>query len=160
MNRTSATPLIILGAVGVVGGFLGEVATVSGGRPSIIPPVTLAISLIAIAIVLIAISLPIRRATTGRTKRRIDPFRALRIAALAKASSLAGSLVFGASVGVLLFLLTRPIVPAVGSFWLVIASIVGSAALVAAALVAEWFCTVPKDDDDDAPGAPASSAHH
>lgn len=157
MKRTSATPLIILGAAGLVIGFLGEVATVSAGRPSVIPPLTLAISLIAIAIVLVAISLPIRRATTGRAHHRIEPFRAMRIAALAKASSLAGSLVLGGSVGVLLFLLTRPIVPAVGSFWLVIASIVGSAALVAAALVAEWFCTVPKDDDDDAPGATSRS---
>lgn len=158
MRRTSATPLIVLAAVGVVFGYLLEVATVSAGRASIIPPVTLAVSLVAIAIVLVALSWPIRRSTTGRATRRIDPFRAMRVAALAKASSHAGSLVAGAAIGILLFLLTRPIVPALGSFWLVIASIVGSVALVVAALVAEWFCTVPKDEDDDA--APGGAPSH
>ncbi|HXH34302.1 MAG TPA: DUF3180 domain-containing protein [Plantibacter sp.] len=158
MKRTSATPLIVLAAVGVVFGYLLEVATVSAGRASIIPPVTLAVFLVAIAIVLVALSWPIRRSTTGRATRRIDPFRAMRVAALAKASSHAGSLVAGAAIGILLFLLTRPIVPALGSFWLVIASIVGSVALVVAALVAEWFCTVPKDEDDDA--APGGAPSH
>lgn len=158
MKRTTATPLIVLAAVGVVFGYLLEVATVSAGRASIIPPVTLAVSLVAIAIVLVALSWPIRRSTTGRATRRIDPFRAMRVAALAKASSHAGSLVAGAAIGILLFLLTRPIVPALGSFWLVIASIVGSVALVVAALVAEWFCTVPKDEDDDA--APGGAPSH
>lgn len=158
MRRTSATPLTVLAAVGVVFGFLLEVASVSAGRASIIPPSTFTISLVAVAVVLIALSWPIRRSTTGRASRRIDPFRAMRVAALAKASSHAGSLVVGATVGILLFLLTRPILPALGSLWLVIASIVGSVALVVAALVAEWFCTVPKDDDDDA--APGGAPSH
>lgn len=158
MRRTTATPLIVLAGVGVVVGFLVEVASVSAGRASIIPPVTLTVSLVAVAIILIALSWPIRRSTTGHATRRIDPFRAMRVAALAKASSHAGALVAGATVGILLFLLTRPILPALGSLWLVIASIVGSVALVVAALVAEWFCTVPKDDDDDA--APGGAPSH
>ncbi|MGK9146068.1 DUF3180 domain-containing protein [Plantibacter flavus] len=158
MKRTTPTPLIVLAATGVVFGFLLEVASVSGGGASIIPPVTFSVSLVAIAIILIALAWPIRRSTTGRATKRIDPFRAMRVVALAKASSHAGALVAGATVGILLFVLTRPIMPALGSLWLVIASIVGSAALVVAALVAEWFCTVPKDEDDDA--APGGAPSH
>ena len=71
---------------------------------------------------------------------------------LAKASSIVGAAIGGAGLGLLLFLLTRPVAPSVGSMGTIIATAVCGALLVAAGLVAEQLCTIRKDDDDEHPG--------
>ena len=82
---------------------------------------------------------------------------------LSKASSIVGAFVGGIGVGLLLFLLTRPVPPSVGSSGAVVAAIVGAVVLVAAGVIAEQLCTIRKDDDDDQPGPPepdATPSHH
>ena len=79
------------------------------------------------------------------------PTRAVRVAMLAKASSVVGAVIAGLAAGMLVFLLTRPVAP-VGSTVAVIATLVGALVLLAAALVAEHLCTIRKDDDDERPG--------
>ena len=96
-------------------------------------------------------ALPIRRAITGRSSEPIDPFRAVRVAMLAKASSVVGAVLAGIATGLLVFLLTRPVAP-VGSTVAVIATLAGSLVLLVAALVAEHLCTIRKDDHDEHPG--------
>lgn len=150
MRRTRATTLIGLGLVGVVIGFLLEMWVVAGGLPVLVPPVSLPITLIAIAAVVLILAVPIRRAVLGRTKTRIDPFHATRVAVLAKASSLAGALLTGSGIGILAYELSRPVLPAVSSVWLAGAATFGAAVLLAAGLVAERMCTLPPPRDDDA----------
>jgi hypothetical protein len=133
MTRTRATPLIGLGVLGLVLGFLIEFGSEAMGAALII------------------------RAVTGRSKSRVDPFQALRVVALARASSRVGALLTGVTLGALLYFTTRPVLPGVGSMWLTIGSCVGAAILMAAGLLAEYLCTLPKDDDDDAPGATPAS---
>ncbi|MET4637720.1 DUF3180 domain-containing protein [Mycetocola sp. 2940] len=157
MNRTHPTPLIGLAALGFVAGFLLEYGLEAYGRPLVVPPLTMPFTLLVVAAVVISVSIPIRRAVTGKRRARIDPFQATRIVVLAKASSLVGALLTGASLGAVLYFTTRPVLPAIGSMWLAIASCVGAAVLMAAGLIAEHLCTLPKDEDDDAPGAPRSS---
>ena len=94
-----------------------------------------------------------RRSTRGG--RRIDPFRALRAATLARASSLLGAIMAGFGAGLLLFLSTRPVPAPVGSVVAMAALIVAAAMLVVTALIAEQFCTLPKDPDDRQPDASA-----
>lgn len=149
MTRTRATPIIGLAIVGLAIGYLIEYASAAGGRPLVIPPVTFSATLIAVAAIVVGFAIPIRRAVTGKAQRMIDPFRAMRVVVLAKACSLVGGLLIGVTVGALGFLLTRPVMPAVGSTWLTIAALAASAILLVAALVAEHLCTLPKDDDDD-----------
>ena len=156
MNRTHATPLIGLAALGFVAGFLLEYGAEALGRPLIIPPVTLPLTLVATAAVVVGFAVPIRRTVTGKRAKRIDPFQAMRVVVLAKACSLVGALLTGAGLGAVISFTTRPVLPAIGSMWLAIATCVGAAVLTAAGLIAEHLCTLPKDDDDDAPGAP----HH
>jgi len=139
-----------LGLVGVVIGFLLEMWVVAGGLPVLVPPVSLPITLIAIAAVVLILAVPIRRAVLGRTKTRIDPFHATRVAVLAKASSLAGALLTGSGIGILAYELSRPVLPAVSSVWLAGAATFGAAVLLAAGLVAERMCTLPPPSDDDA----------
>ncbi|WP_348788917.1 DUF3180 domain-containing protein [Leifsonia sp. NPDC080035] len=149
MNRTRPTSLIGLGVVGLVVGFLGELAASGMGAPVFIPPLTLPITLVAVAIIIVAFAVPIRRAVRGRSSRRVDPFQATRIVVLAKACSLSGSLLVGAGAGILAYLLTRDVLPAGNAVLLTALGLVGAVVLLVAGLVAESFCALPPDDDTD-----------
>lgn len=149
MRRTHATTLIGLGLAGVVIGFLLETGVVAAGLPVLVPPVSLPITLIAIAAIVIILAVPIRRAVLGHSKTRIDPFHATRVAVLAKASSLAGALLTGSGIGILAYELTRPVLPAADSIWLAVVATCGAAVLLAAGLVAEHMCTLPPPSDED-----------
>ncbi|GAA1978897.1 DUF3180 domain-containing protein [Microbacterium pumilum] len=152
MKRTGAGILLISAALGVAAGFLFDQVLTSTGRPTFTPAVTLPILLVLLGGIVIALAVPIRRATRGPKGAPVNPFRALRIAMLAKASSIVGAAIGGAGLGLLLFLLTRPVAPSVGSMGTIIATAVCGALLVAAGLVAEQLCTIRKDDDDEHPG--------
>jgi len=155
VKRTGARVLAAAGAIGIAAGFLVDQLLTAAGRPTFVPGVTLPILLLLLGVFVIVLALPIRRATRGAEGARpVDPFRAVRVAMLAKASSIVGSAFAGFGAGLALFLLTRPVTPSVGSWGAVIATIVCGALLVASGLVAEHLCTIRKDDDDEQPGDP------
>lgn len=148
MKRTRATPIIALTLVGLVLGFLIEITAAATGMPILVPPVTLPVTLVVIAGLVVSLAWPVRQATRRKATRRMDPFWAMRVAALAKASSLSGAVLLGAGLGIVLYILTRSVVPAVASLWLAIGTALGAALLLAGGLVAELFCTLPPDDDE------------
>jgi len=154
VRRTGAGILILTTAIGLGVGFIVDQLLTSAGRATFVPGVTLPILLVLLGGFVVVLALPIRRATRGATGAPVDPFRAVRIAMLAKASSIVGAAFAGFAGGLALFLLTRPVTPSVGSWGAVIATIVCGALLVAAGLVAEHLCTLRKDDDDEHPGDP------
>ena len=158
MRRTGAGVLIVAAAIGVAAGVAIDQALTSAGRPTFTPVVSLPILLVLLGIVVVLLAVPIRRATHGKsTAPRVNPFRAVRIAMLAKASSIVGAVIGGLGGGLWIFLATRPVTPSVGSLGTVIATTVCGAVLVAAGLVAEHLCTIRKDDDDEQPGGVGSS---
>jgi hypothetical protein len=148
VKRTNPLNLALLGAFGAVGAWFAQTALVASGRPATIPPLTLAFALVAIAVIIVAMALPVRRVTRRVAGARIDPFYATRVVTLAKASSLGGALLGGAGLGILAFLLTRSVVPGLGSITAAIAAAVGALVLLIAGLVAEHMCTLPPDDDE------------
>jgi hypothetical protein len=155
MKRSRPTPLIGLGLLGLVFGFLLEVAAASFGSPIVIPPVTLPVALVFIGVILVVLAWPIRQATRSGTEaagapkqRRVDPFQAMRIAVLAQASSHSGALLLGGALGISLYLLTRSAVPPASSLWLAVAAGIGALVLLIAGLVAEHFCVLPPDDTE------------
>lgn len=152
MRRTGAGVLVVAAALGVAAGFLLDQVLTAAGRPTFTPAVTLPILLLLLGAVIIALAVPIRRATRGRSAPAVNPFRAVRVAMLAKASSILGAAIGGLGIGLLVFLATRPVTPSLGSMATVIATAVCGALLVVAALVAEHLCTIRKDDDDEQPG--------
>lgn len=156
MRRTGPVPLLSAAVIGVVAGFLIDQLLTAGGQPTFTPSLMLPVLLVLLGTILVALALPIRRATSGAAPttatRPVDPFYAVRIAMLARASSLVGALVVGVAVGLLAFVLTRPVLPSLGSVSAVIAAAAGGIVLVVAALVAEHLCTIRKDDDDEQPG--------
>ena len=148
MKRTHASTVIAFVLAGAVGGYLIDLAIVSGGGNAIVPPLSLPITLVGVAALVVAFAWPIRRAVKGKATKHLDPFRAMRTAVLAKACSLSGSLVLGFGIGITLFLLTRSVVPPADTIWLALATAIGAALLLAGGLIAEAFCTLPPDDTE------------
>lgn len=152
MKRTGAGILIIALVIGAVSGFVIDTVLTAMGRATFAPAASLPTILALLGAIIVALAVPVYRATRGRSVRPIDPFRALRIAMLAKASSLVGAAATGFAAGLLAFLATRPVTPSIGSMGSIIATVVCGVVLVVAGLVAEQLCTIRKDDDDDTPG--------
>lgn len=146
MTRTRPLPLLIAVLAGVIATYLMNVVLAMRGLAVLVAPVSLAVALALIAILLVAFAWPVRRAAKG--ERRIDPFFATRVVVLAKASALAGALLAGAAAGILLYLLSRAVVP-LGSSLTAGATVVAAVALVIAALVAEHWCSLPPDEPTD-----------
>ena len=151
MRRTSFGIVLILVVVAAVAGYLIELALVTNGGHAFAPPISLPITLTAIAIVIVALAVPVRRSVTGKRKDRLDPFYAVRVAVLAKSSSLTGAILTGLGAGIIVHTLSLPIIN-IELLGRGIAQTVGAALLLAAGLVAERMCTVPPDKSD--PGSP------
>lgn len=149
MKRTSAGLLILLAVLGAGGGFLLDQVLTASGRVTFTPSLMLPVLLVLIAAASLGVAWPVRRSL--RSGIRIDPFRALRAATLARASSLLGAIMAGFGGGLLMFLLSRPVDPQVGSTVAMLALIGSAIVLTVAALIAEQFCTLPKDPDDSEP---------
>ena len=147
MTRTRPTLLLLCGVVGALLGWFFELGLVASGRPAAIPPVTLGAALALIGVVMVLLAAPIHRVVRKLPGARVDPFYATRVVLLAKASSIAGSLVSGVAAAILVFLLTRAVLPAVGSVTVAVVTTVGALVLLAGGLLAEKMCTLPPDDD-------------
>ncbi|MGO2187110.1 MAG: DUF3180 domain-containing protein [Microbacterium gubbeenense] len=148
MKRTSTVTLVVCAVIGAVAGLFLDLARTSAGQPSFVPSLMLPILLVLLGLACLAFALPIRRSVRDPKAPRVSPFRAVRIAALTKASSMLGCLVGGFALGLIGFVLTRPVVPGIGSWQEAIATVIGGVALVILALVAEHMCTLPKDPDE------------
>lgn len=146
MKRTSPGVLAVLALLAAGAGFGLDQLLTAAGRPTFTPSVFLPVLLVLLAIAVLALAWPVRRSVRGG--KRVDPFQALRASTLARASSLLGAILAGFAIGLLAFLSTRPVPAPVGSTVAMVALIIGAVVLMGAALVAEQFCTLPKDPDD------------
>jgi len=177
VKRTSPLVLTAAAVIGALAGFLLDHLLTMSGRPTFTPFASLPIMLLLLGAIVVVLALPIRRAIRGPRPGRteegavaadaragsgapVNPFRALRIAILAKASSIVGAAVGGVGIGLAAYLLSRPVPPPLGSITAVVATAVAGAILVAAALVAENMCIIRKDDDDEPPEPPPGGDTH
>lgn len=149
MTRTTPLHLVLLAVLGAGITWLVETALTANGRPIVIPPFTLAVALVLIAVIIVVMALPVRRVSRGIANARIDPFYATRVVMLAKASSLSGALVGGGGSGIAAFLLSRSVLPAGASVTMGLATGIAGILLVAAGLIAEHWCFIPPDQKDD-----------
>ena len=148
MTRTQPLHLVLLTLLGGGVTWFLETALAASGQPVLIPPFTLAVAIVLIGAVVVVMALPVRRVSRGAPNARIDPFYATRVVMLAKASSLSGALLAGGGLGIAGYLLSRSVLPGVGSITMAFATAVGATLLLVAGLVAEHMCTIPPDDDD------------
>lgn len=155
MTRTRAPLLLALAAIGTVVGFLLQLGLGAAGAQKLMPEVTLAVTLVLIGAVVVALAVPVRRATHGAVRRRVDPFYATRVVLLAKASAVAGALLGGAAAGMLIELLMRPVSSPEG-WWRLLAMLGAAVVVLVGGLVAEALCVVPPEDEGDPPGGAAA----
>ncbi|WP_336921286.1 DUF3180 domain-containing protein [Aquipuribacter sp. SD81] len=147
---TRATPLFLLAAVA----FALTVAVLqvrsAGGGAVATPPAVSAVVLAALAAAVLVVAWPVRRWNAGERDRALDPLRAARTVALAKSAALAGSVMTGAWTGfavVAVPLVTIPTQPE--RVATTAAVLLASLALLVAGLVAERWCMIPPEDDDE-----------
>lgn len=148
MKHTNPALLIALALFGGAAGFGVQTLLAAMSLAKVRPEYTLALSLVVIAVLVVVLAVPVRRAVRGRLGRRIDPFYATRVVLLAKASSIAGALLGGGAVGFLADLLLRA-APAGDSLARILVCLGGAVVLLVGGLVAEYLCRVPPRDDDD-----------
>ncbi|WP_341956448.1 DUF3180 domain-containing protein [Microbacterium sp. LWH13-1.2] len=149
MKRTSVGLLVVLALLAGAAGYVLDHMLTAMGRTTFTPSLLLPVLLLLIAAASLGVAWPVR--SSVRQGVRIDPFRATRAVTLARASSLVGAIMAGFGAGLLVFLLSRPIDPPVGSTVAMLALIGSAIVLVVAALIAEQFCILPKDPDDSEP---------
>jgi len=149
MTRTRPSTLIALVLLGGALGWFLETVLVAMGRQRVVPPWSLGLALVVIAVLVVVLALPVYRVVRGTAVKRIDPFYATRVVVLAKASSLAGSLLTGAAGAIVVYLLVRSAVTPVGSIAMAVSATVGAVLLVVAGLIAEKMCTLPPPEDPE-----------
>ena len=154
MKPTKLSLIVLISLPTTIAAFFVASFMVGRGLQVPVSPINLLITLGAIAAVLLALSIPIwryrnalKQASSQRPKR-VDPFYAVRVLLLAKASSLAGVIFASWHLGVVLFQLSGAVVVQA----LVLQNAFGfiaSVMLVAAALITEQICRLPQDQDPD-----------
>lgn len=146
--------VVIVFGISIVA-FLAVRLLVANGMAIPASPTNLLITLTAIAIILLALSVPIWRyksalkESTAKTRpKRVDPFYAVRVLLLSKASAITGSVFIGWHVGALFAQLSLPV-----SFTSALMQnsfgLLASLILTAAATIAEQICRLPDEPTND-----------
>jgi hypothetical protein len=150
MKSTKISTLVLVTAFSSVVSIFAVRLLVANGNPLPVSPVNLLITLVAIALVIIALSLPILNYKNALNKKpapkRVDPFYAVRVLLLSKASSISGSIFLGWHIGAVTSQLLSPVT--VGSALIQNgAGVVASLALVVSSVATEHICRLPDDPD-------------
>jgi hypothetical protein len=152
--------LVLLAAIGAVIGFLLQLALAAASAPKFRPELTFGATLALIGIVVVVLAIPVYRATHGALRQPVNSFYATRVVVLGKASSLAGSLLSGLGIGLIIEVLTHAGTTTGETVLRVLATLGGAVLLLAGGLVAEFLCRVPpRDEDDDHPDRGPERVH-
>ena len=124
---------------------------------------TVLITLPSIAIIELAIAIPVFKyrselqkfATSGVRPKRLDPFYAMRVVVLAKATSIAGALFLGTAIGLVFMQLSQPVIA--DSIWRNLVALVESVVLISVALFIEKACKLPDDGENSGKAKESSS---
>ena len=147
-----ARVLVALALALFVVGWCWQLVSRSQGAALLTAPWTVSIALIVLAAVILALAWPIRRRLNAEQGRRIDPFHAMRVLALARAGQLTGACVGGFLAGCVLFFLLLP----QAGLRLAASSLTAAGAaivLVVVSVIAERFCKLPPEDGEVAGSA-------
>ena len=124
---------------------------------------TVLITLPSIAVIELAIAIPVFKyrselqkfATSGVRPKRLDPFYAMRVVVLAKATSIAGALFLGTAIGLVFMQLSQPVIA--DSIWRNLVALVESVVLISVALFIEKACKLPDDGENSGKAKESSS---
>ena len=146
-TRWLTVVLVMASAFGVTWAALRVALDYGWSQPAPPWPVVGVIALLAVGT--LAAAWPIRQWNAGQRDRRVDPLRAARTVALAKASALTGALVTGLWGAFAATSLPRLDVEAQSDRAAAAGlALLASIGLLAAGLIAERWCRIPPDDDE------------
>lgn len=151
MAPTRLGPLALLAAVAFALTTAVLQVRQAGGGVTSTPPLVTVVMTAGLALAVLVVAWPVRRWNAGERDRALNPLRAARTVALAKAAALAGAVLTGGwlgYVGVALPLVAVSTQP--GRTAASAAVVLASIGLTVAGLVAERWCIIPPEDDDDA----------
>ena len=155
MKPTKVSQVLVVVFSVTVLSFLAVRLLVANGMAVPASPTNLLVTLAAIAVILLALSVPIWRYkssltqyTNGPRPKRVDPFYAVRVLLLAKASAITGSGFVGWHLGAMIAQLSLPV-----SFTAALLQnsfgLVASLVLTVAAIVSEQICRLPDEPKND-----------
>jgi hypothetical protein len=158
MTRTQPGGLALLVLLGGMALYGVEILLVRLGEPQFVPPITLGVALAFIGVILPVLAWPMRAVTRPAKKDSqplpVNPFYATRVLLLAKAGALTGALLSGAGAGIVVFLLSRPVLM-VGTVVLAAITVVGGVVLMVGSLLAERWCQIPPQQPELSGPSPA-----
>lgn len=150
MAPTRLGPLALLAAVAFALTTAVLQLRQAGGSATSSPPLVSVVMIVGLAVAVLVVAWPVRRWNAGERDRPLNPLRAARTVALAKAAALAGAVLTGGWVGYVgvalpvVALTTQPGRTAASA-----AVVLASLGLTVAGLVAERWCVIPPEDDDE-----------
>lgn len=155
MKPTKASQVLVVVFGVMVLSFFAVRLLVANGMAVPASPNNLLVTLAAIAVILLALSVPIWRYKSSLTQyskgprpKRVDPFYAVRVLLLAQASAITGAGFVGWHLGAMIAQMTLPVgftaALLQNSFGLV-----ASLVLTVAAIVSEQICRLPDEPKND-----------
>lgn len=158
MKPTKVWTLVSYAIGAAIFGFVLTQILVMRGLAVPVSPVNLPVTIASIALALAIFAIPMARYRAAlkdpkRVAKRLAPLYAVRVVALAKASSIAGSMFLGWHAGVLITQLSLPAVS--DNVLFTILGLLASLITTVVALVVENMFRVPPDLDEPAEGTPA-----
>lgn len=148
LDRLNPLVPVAAAAMGIAGGLVVQFYLSGRGHAPFVPPISLPVTLVFIAAVLLGFGIRLRRNVSKRS-RSVNPFHAVRLLATARAGQIVGGLFGGFGGGLALSLLGRS-VPAPVASWLPMLLVFGGGlTLVVCAVITERLCRVPPGDDFD-----------
>jgi hypothetical protein len=149
MHFTRARDLVLAGLVAAAVVYL-LVRSFYGQMPPL--PTFAGITLLVLAGVEVWLGASLR-SRIRNPRRELQALTAARAVALAKASSILGSIMLGAWLGILAYVFPKraELVAAADDFPSTVVGVICSAVLIAAALYLEWCCRTPRDQENQPP---------
>lgn len=153
MKATRWQTLVVLAvSVGLAGHLLLRVL---GDTPPLPVSRLMWLLFVVLAAGILALGWAVRRFVQGQ-RTPVDALKAARVVLLAKACAYAGACLTGYFAAQASLVLVNPGAPALRSHAVSsVLAAVASVVFVVAAGVAEWWCRVPPDDDEDGPASRA-----
>ncbi|HLS33186.1 MAG TPA: DUF3180 family protein [Brevibacterium sp.] len=146
MNRTRPAQLLLWGVLGLVASLAFHTLWERGGNALPLVPWPAIVGMLVLAAVLLALGWPVRAWRDGDRTTEIDLVKAARIAMLAKAAALAGSVLTAWYLGGALYLFASAFGLRAESALGMLAAAIAAAVLMAVGLIVESFCSLPPDD--------------
>lgn len=158
LQRTSPLTIAAFAAIGLGAGLLLQFVRSSLGSVPFVPPLSLTLTLLVMAGVLIVLGIALRRVVTRKSAGRVNPFHAVRLLAGARAGQYVGSLLGGFGGGLALQLLTRSVMPSAAT-WVPMVLVVGSGiVLLGCGIAAEVMCRVPPGGPEEDTGSASAGS--